>query len=368
VPPPQGPSPTGAQTPKIRINVPTPDPAARFSAAPFIVIALIVGGLAALFAYTAGWLSPRLGPDQMVDALGERGGDPTGHRRNHAKGICFDGYFDANGAGAALSSAAMFSPGRYPVIGRFAIAVGNPLAQDATGRVRSMAIRIVAPNGQEWRSGMNNSPVFAVATAQAFYELTLAAKADPNTGKPNPEAVNRATAAHPETASFGTWAKSAPWTGSYADQTYSSLNAFQFVNGSGEKHAVRWAMVAVTPMTVVSPEDLKTLPADFLEKDLNAKLGQQELRWHLVATLAQPDDPTNDATKAWPTDRRQVILGELVVQHASDEANGACRDYNYDPLILPRGIEASDDPLLSARSAAYAESFDRRMQEAGSSR
>jgi catalase len=84
----------------------------------------------------------------------------------------------------------------------------------------------------------------------------------------------------------------------------------------------------------------------------------------LVAALALPGDPTNDATIAWPSSRPTVRLGELVVQHATDEANGACRDYNYDPLILPRGIEASDDPLLSARSAAYAESFDRRTAEA----
>ena len=329
----------------------------------YAAIAAVVAAVAALFAFTAGWLTPRLSPDQMVDALSERGGDPTGHRRNHAKGVCFEGYFESSGAGTAMSTAALFAPGRYPVIGRFAIAVGNPLAPDAAGRVRSMAIRMVAPNGQEWRSGMNNSPVFAVATPQAFYDLTVAAKADPKTGKPDPDAVQRATAAHPETAAFGAWAKAAPWTGSYADQTYRSLNAFEFVSASGARQAVRWAMVAATPMTVIAPQDLPALGADFLEQDLKTRLGQHELRWTLVATLAQPGDPTNDATKAWPDDRRQVALGELVVQRAVDEAPGACRDFNYDPLILPRGIEASDDPLLAARSAAYAESFDRRNAE-----
>jgi catalase len=38
---------------------------------------------------------------------------------------------------------------------------------------------------------------------------------------------------------------------------------------------------------------------------------------------------------------------------------------NYDPLVLPSGIEPSDDPLLSARSAAYARSFTLRADEAG---
>ncbi len=45
------------------------------------------------------------------------------------------------------------------------------------------------------------------------------------------------------------------------------------------------------------------------------------------------------------------------------QIDGPCRDINYDPLILPDGIEASADPLLAARSAVYALSFDRRMQE-----
>ena len=73
----------------------------------------------------------------MVTALGERGGDPAGHRRNHAKGICFTGHFAASGDGAALSTAPMFAAVRYPVIGRFSIAVGDPAAPDDAGRVKS---------------------------------------------------------------------------------------------------------------------------------------------------------------------------------------------------------------------------------------
>jgi hypothetical protein len=34
----------------------------------------------------------------MVAALSDRGGNPLGHRRNHSKGMCFTGVFDANGA------------------------------------------------------------------------------------------------------------------------------------------------------------------------------------------------------------------------------------------------------------------------------
>ena len=74
----------------------------------------------AAFAYTAGWLSPeRLTPWKMLEALAPPSGPALGHRRNHAKGICFTGDFESNGSGAALSRAKMFTPGTYPVTGRF---------------------------------------------------------------------------------------------------------------------------------------------------------------------------------------------------------------------------------------------------------
>jgi catalase len=56
-------------------------------------------------------------------------------------------------------------------------------------------------------------------------------------------------------------------------------------------------------------------------------------------------------------------MGELVITHVESEAPGNCRDLNFDPLILPAGIEASDDPIPYARSAAYSVSFRRRMGE-----
>ena len=50
-------------------------------------------------------------------------------------------------------------------------------------------------------------------------------------------------------------------------------------------------------------------------------------------------------------------------QSVASEDGGPCTDVNYDPLVLPSGIEASDDPILSARSSAYARSFRLRENE-----
>jgi catalase len=53
----------------------------------------------------------------------------------------------------------------------------------------------------------------------------------------------------------------------------------------------------------------------------------------------------------------------LTIDQASSEDSGRCTAINYDPLVLPAGIEPSDDPLLSARSAVYARSFTLRAEE-----
>src|ERR1700743_914647 len=130
-------------------------PPARSVFPALVLIALIIGGVAAVFAYTAGWFSPRrLTPDKMLAALAPPGGPALGYRRNHAKGICFTGTFTANGNGAALSKAEVFTKGEYPVLGRFNLATADPHVADAMVRVRGIGIRITTPDGQQWRSAM----------------------------------------------------------------------------------------------------------------------------------------------------------------------------------------------------------------------
>jgi catalase len=71
----------------------------RSAAGSLVLIAVVVGVGAAAFAYTAGWFSPqRLTPGKLVAAFAPPGGPALGHRRNHAKGICFTGVF-ATGPG-----------------------------------------------------------------------------------------------------------------------------------------------------------------------------------------------------------------------------------------------------------------------------
>ena len=326
-------------------------------------IGVMVLALAAAFAGTAGWFSPsRLGPDAMIDRFEDVNGEHPGFRRNHAKGVCLTGSFESNGNAARLSTAPLFAPGRTPVIGRFALAGGMPTMADGPAAVRSLALEFQIADGQQWRTGMNDIPVFPMKDPQAFYEQLATGKRDPKTGKPDPAAMQAFLSTHPETARALGLIKAQPFSSGFANATYNSLNAFLLVDSAGAKHPVRWSMVAVdafAPEPADSPSE-----KNYLFDALAARVKQAPVQWHLILTLGRPGDPTNDSTLPWPADREKVDAGLLTVNALQGEDGGACRDVNFDPLVLPSGIAGSDDPLLSARSGAYSESFTRREGEA----
>jgi catalase len=323
------------------------------------IIAVVIGLVAVAFAYTAGWLSPdRLTPAKLVASLAPPGGPALGHRRNHAKGICFTGTFEANGNGTTLSKARVFVPGQYPVVGRFNLATADPNAADAMVRVRGLGIRIIPPDGQEWRSAMIDAPIFPVSTPQDFYDLQMASRSK------DPDAMKKFIAAHPGFLTFVGWAKSAPWTGSYAEERYNSLNSFLFVDESGTKHAIRWSLIPAAQPVAISPEELAKRGPDFLEQEITQRVAGGAQHWSLVITVANSDDPTADPSKAWPADRRTVNVGTLTVPQIESERDGPCRDINFDPTVLPSGIATSDDPFPAARSAAYSRSYNSRTAEA----
>jgi catalase len=323
------------------------------------IIAAVVGIVAAAFIYTGGWLSPsRLTPAKLVDSLAPPEGPALGFRRNHAKGVCFTGDFESNGNGTALSAARMFVAGSYPVTGRFNLATPDPKAADGTARVRGLGMRIVTPDRQEWRSAMIDAPFFPVSTPQAFFELNAALA-----NKSDPGAMKRFATAHPEIGAFGAWAGSAPFTGSYAEDRFNSLNSFVFSDASGHERTVRWSFVPVAQPTAIAAAVLKQWEPNFLAKELSDRVRQQPARWTMAVTVAEAGDPTADPSKAWPGGRHTIDVGTLLVTRIEGEPDGPCREINFDPTVLPSGMRVSDDPFPAARSAAYSVSFNRRTAE-----
>ncbi|WEN15707.1 catalase family peroxidase [Rhodanobacter sp. AS-Z3] len=333
-----------------------------------LAIALIVAAVALAFAWIAGWLAPnRLTPQRFTNAIEIGNGQIyRGYRRAHAKGVCVAGYFEGNGQGAALSSARLFAAGRTPFVGRLSVGGGSPYGLDNKARVRSMALELNSDDGQQWRMAMNSFPFFGVSSVQAFYEQTVANAPAPATGKPDPAKQAAFAQAHPEFARFANWAKTAPWSTSWANTTFNGVNTFRFTNRAGETRNVRWSMQPQTPFVAMTAEQRAAVDGNFLSEDLVGRLGQGPLRWDMVVTLAQPGDSTVDPSQSWPEDRRRVTVGTVVIERSTPQTTGACRDINYDPLVLPAGVQGSDDPILAARSAVYSVSFNRREHDIAS--
>jgi catalase len=324
-----------------------------------VVGAFLAVDLGALL-YANKWIGPaRLTPRVFLDGFAKVFGRQAGFRKNHAKGVAVTGYFDSNGNGGTLSKAAVFAPGRTPVIGRFSLAGGNPHAADASSTARGLGLVFGFPGGEQWRMATLNLPVFPDNSPQGFYERLIASAAVPGTGKPDPTAMAQFLAAHPETARAMAIVKQHPPTPGFADSVYSGLSTFYFVNESGARAPVRWSL---TPLQqALPPSSGPNALFDALVRQLRAG----PLRWRFVLAVGAASDPTHDATLPWPADRRSVDAGVLTLDSVETDARGNARDINFDPLVLPTGIEPSDDPLLSARSAVYAASYRRRTGETG---
>jgi catalase len=169
--------------------------------------------------------------------------------------------------------------------------------------------------------------------------------------------------AHPEFGPFGAWATKGASTGSYAEERYNGLDSFIFTDSSGNDHAVRWSLAPAAQPVAVSPDELAKRGPNFLETEIVERIKSGPLHWTMLVTVANAGDQTADPTKAWPEDRRSVEVGSLVVHEVEAEADGPCRDINFDPTVLPNGIRTSDDPFPAARSSAYRVSYDRRTAE-----
>jgi catalase len=329
----------------------------------FALIGVALAAVAGTFAYLGGWFSPNeLTPARFTDAFEQVSGVHPSFRRNHARGVGVAGSFESNGNGVRLSKATVFQPGRVPVLGRFSLGGGQPYAADKPDAVRGLGLEFSLPDGELWRTAMINLPVFPVRTPEAFYEQLLASKPDPTTGKPDPAKRKAFLARHPETEAALKLIQGQPVSSGFDNSTFHSLNAFRFVNAAGDSVPVRWIL---TPMQPFEEASTASAPRDknYLFDALIAQIHRQPLRWHLIVIVGQPGDPTNDATLPWPKGREQVDVGTLILDRVESDDTSAARDINFDPLVLPVGIAPSDDPLLSARSAVYSQSYTRRAGE-----
>jgi catalase len=299
---------------------------------------------------------------QIVEAMRTLAGPHPGFRPVHAKGLVCSGTFRASADAPRVTRAPHFTGQSVPTIVRFANANGNPDVHDGVPSVRSMAVKFQLSDGKSADILANSVEGFIARTPEEFLEFLRAQLPDPASGKPDPDAVPRFLAGHPAGHAFVERLMKKPVPASYAQASYHAQHAFRFTAADGTSRFGRYRFVPQAGEAFLSPDDAAKRSPSFLREELEGRLRTGPVAFRLLLQLAEAGDPTDDVTALWPEGRLVVELGRLEVTGISPTSAADERRLIFDPTNRTDGIDLSADPILLARSAAYAISYDRRSK------
>ncbi len=302
-------------------------------------------------------------PEDTINALNGVFGRHSKERSSHAKGFCAAGQFNPSSRAKDFSSTPLFAGPPMPVTARFSIGGGNPQASDKGRSVRGIGVRFHLPNKEELDLVMISAPVFFAATPKQFVEFLKVRTADPTTGQKDPEKIKAFNNANPNVMAHLNYVSQTPPPASYATTPYFSTHAFLFQSQGDQERAARWSLQPTDGFQGLTEEQEQSFPNSFLEKEMRDRLTKAPARWDLLLQVAEDGDPLTDPTALWPEERRQVKVGQLIIDRWVEAGTAHdCTGFVYDPNNLPSGIGPTDDPILAIRRPAYGVSFSRRSQ------
>jgi catalase len=249
-----------------------------------------------------------------------------------------------------------------PTVVRFANGNGNPDVHDGVPNVRSMAVKFQLAGGKSADILANSVEGFVARTPEELLEFLRAQLPAPATGRPDPDAVPRFLAGHPAGRGFVERLMKRPVPASYGQTTYFAEHAFRFTAADNTSRFGRYRFVPQAGEAFLSPDDAGKRSPSFLREELEGRLRTGPVAFRLLLQVAEAGDPTDDVTALWPEDRPLVELGRLEVTGVSPTSAADERRLIFDPTNRTQGIDLSADPILLARSAAYAISYDRRSK------
>ncbi len=299
---------------------------------------------------------------QIVETMRLLAGPHPGFRPVHAKGVVCAGTFRAAAAAPRVSRAPHFAGPPVATTIRFAHGAGNPGVHDGAPGVRSMAVKFALDGGKSADILGNSVDGFMARTPEELLEFLRAQLPDPATGRPDPNALPRFLGAHPAARAFVERVGKRAVPASYAQVTYHAEHAFRFTSADGASRFGRYRFVPAAGEAFLSPDDAGARDPSFLRAELESRLRAGPVSFRLLLQLAADRDPTDDVTALWPEDRELVELGRLEVTGISATSPADERRLIFDPTNRTDGIDLSADPILLARSAAYAISYEERTK------
>ena len=299
-----------------------------------------------------------LTPGQAIDAVNQVFGHHPGYRALHAKGVLCGGTFSSTPQAAELTTAAHMQNRQVPATFRFSNGSGNPHHPDYAPDPRGLAAKLYLPDDSRTDIVAVSTPVFPVATPDAFIELVKAQGAGPAALVKLPQLLAR----NPSILKTGrAVAPSLLPPASYASIRYYGIHAFKWTDAQGGARFVRYLLLPGDAEARLAPWRARRLGPDYLQQGLRERLQRGPIRFTLEVQIAEPGDPVHDPSAAWPKSRRRVTVGtyEITGLETGRETGGDV--LVFDPTRVTAGIEVSNDPVLLFRRDAYSESVGRRI-------
>jgi catalase len=298
---------------------------------------------------------------RVVDSISRNYRGSHEHRAAHAKGFCCSGVFTGTVEAATLTRAAHFRGNPVATTVRFSNGSGSPESADHHIDGRGMAVKFHLPGGEATDIVSASQRVFFVRTPEDFLEFTDARKPDPETGRPDPNAIGDFLIRHPEAEAALSELLATPPPASLATTAYNALHAFRWLDEEGGSRWVRYEWLPEAGVATIDPEKATGLGRDYLRIEMEERLSHEPVVFTLGVVVANEGDDLDDPTVEWPAGRRRVVAGRLELTAFSADQGAECERQVFDPMRLTDGIEPSADPILNFRPLAYDVSVKRRL-------
>lgn len=257
---------------------------------------------------------------------------------------------------------------KTPVFVRFSNFIGNRGSKDTAVDIRGFAVKFYTEEGN-YDSLALQFPVFILADAMKFMDVTHAAKPNPKTHIP------QATVAHdnfwdyivnnPESAHMIMWLMSMRGRPrSWRMMEGYPINTFRFVNAAGKSTFVRFVWkpkLGVHSLMLDEANLIGGVDPDFHRRDLIEAIESGSFpEYELGVQLINQEDEFKfsfdilDDTKLWPEEEIPVkLIGKLTLNRLMDNFFAENEQSAFNPANLVPGIEFTNDPVLQGRSFAY---------------
>lgn len=296
-------------------------------------------------------------PEDAIDRINAAYGRHPGYRALHAKGLFCKGSFTATPESAGLTRAAHMQGQPVEATVRVSNGSGDPDNADYAPDVRGMAATFHLPDGSRTDIVAQTAPGFPTSDVEGFLELLQAGSSGlaglwrlPVFLAKHPRAVPRLPA---NLAAL----RPPP---SYAACPYYAIHAFRWIDAEGGERYVRYSWLPDADEPEISKAEARKRGRDYLQKEIAERLAREPARFRLELQIAADDDPVDDPSVAWPSERETVIAGTLELTGLDPERESGGEVIVFDPVRVTDGIEPSDDPVLRYRPRAYSVSAERR--------